>query len=330
MWKSIALPALLLAAACGPKSGGAHVTNGTDLGTSKGPGPTADMGGTTAQDMDCGGQEFHVERVPPNVFLVIDRSGSMGNPISDGSSTSKWDDMRSAVGQLVSTYNSQINLGLSLFNSDGDCGAGKIDTAVGANNGPTITSQLQQTSPGGNTPTAATLDYVIQNASLSDPTRQNVVVLATDGQPNCDDTDVEGRISTLYNGTPSVKTFVIGVGDGTASNPDLLNSWAVAGHTDRSGATKYYQSNSASELDSAFQSIAGGLASCTFALSTTPPDPTQLYVWLDNAMVPADSTNGYTLSGMTLTLNGTSCDTLTTDTSAQLRVIYGCSTAPIL
>ena len=43
-----------------------------------------------------------------------------------------------------------------------------------------------------------------------------VVVLATDGQPNCNDTDVTGRINRLFGSKPSVRTFVIGVGDGSS------------------------------------------------------------------------------------------------------------------
>ncbi|MEO6954830.1 MAG: VWA domain-containing protein, partial [Polyangia bacterium] len=278
----------------------------------------------------CGGQQFSVTRVQPNVFLVIDRSGSMGDPISDSSNTSKWNDMKGAVSALVTGFDSQIRLGMSLFNSDGDCGAGKVDTALGPMNGATIDAELTATQPGGNTPTAATLAAIATGANLSDPTRDNIVVLATDGLPNCGDTDVAGKIDALYNMTPSVKTYVIGVGDGTSSDPDLLNSWAVAGHTDRSGGTKYYQSNSSADLQTAFQTIAGGIVSCTFALSSTPPDPTQLYVYLNQTPVAADPTNGFSYSDSPaqITLNGSACDTLKNDSTQKLGVVYGCPGQP--
>src|SRR6185503_760595 len=208
------------------------------------------------------------------VMLVLDRSGSMGDSIGAGSSTSKWDDLKSAVQSLVSGYDSQTLLGASIFSSDGNCGAGN-PSAPPQSGGAGVLSQLAAQGPNGNTPTAATLDKVRSSNLLADSARDNYVVLATDGLPNCGDTDVTGKIAALYSATPSVKTYVIGVGDGTASDPGKLDDWAVAGHTDRAGATKYYQANSPTDLQSAFDAIAGGLVSCTFQLMQHAPDPSQ-------------------------------------------------------
>jgi len=318
------------AAACGPETAdGPHGKDRSDLAEVV-PGPgVPDMAGA---DTTCGGQQFQVERVQPNVFLVIDRSGSMGNAISGTSTTTKWEDLKGALGTLVTGFDSQIRLGLSLYNRDGDCAAGEVDTALGPLMGSNITSQLAATPTGGNTPTAATLDYVRTHGGLNDTTRQNVVVLATDGIPNCGDTDVAGKITALYNMNPPVSTFVIGVGSETASNPALLNSWAVAGHTARTGTTKYYQSNSATELQTAFQSIVNGVVSCTFQLSSVPPDPSQLYVWLGGTQVALDAGNGYTYvdSPTQITLNGQACDALKADPSKMLQIVYGCPTPPAI
>ena len=87
-------------------------------------------------------------------------------------------------------------------------------------------------------------------AGLADATHTNYVLLMTDGQPNCggDANAVAATIAQLYAQTPSVRTFVVGIGDGASSDPNALNSWADAGHTARSGATKYYQVNTAQDL----------------------------------------------------------------------------------
>ena len=55
---------------------------------------------------NCGGMEFALARVPPNVMLVLDRSGSMGDSIASGSATTKWIDLKSAVSSLVTSYDS--------------------------------------------------------------------------------------------------------------------------------------------------------------------------------------------------------------------------------
>jgi hypothetical protein len=281
-------------------------------------------------DLNCGGSQFALTRVSPNVMLVLDRSGSMGDSIGGGSATSKWDDLKSAISLLVTGYDAKLRLGASLFSSNGDCAAGTV-MAPADMNGATVLAAVTGSSPGGNTPTAGTLQAVIDSKYLTDATRDNVVVLATDGLPNCGDTDVEGRISTLYAATPSVKTYVIGVGDATASDPTLLDSWAAAGHTARSGSPTYYQASSPTDLTMAFDAIAAGLVSCSFALSSVPPDPMQLYVWSNGASVAQDPTDGFTYdSGAnTVVLHGASCQTLQSNPATKIQVSYGCPTAPI-
>ena len=284
----------------------------------------------------CGGMDFALSRVPPNVMLVLDRSGSMGDPIAAASSTAKWDDLKSALQSTVTSYDASVRFGVSLFSdpasADPDgCGAGKVDVAVGPSNGGKVLAQVNAQSPGGSTPTAASLAAIAATAMLNDPTRDNYVVLATDGQPNCADTDVVGKITALYNAKPPVKTFVIGVGDGTASDPQALDSWAVAGHTDRPGATKYYQVNSPADLKTAFDTIAGDVATCSFHMSQAAPDPSLLYVWSNMQSVPADPANGFTYdpATQTVTLHGASCDAIKANPSAKVQVVYGCASPPI-
>jgi hypothetical protein len=325
----LALP-MFLAAACGPTAASGELTRAAmpDMAQVSPGAPAPDL---ATNDSGCGGQQFKVTRVVPNVFLVIDRSGSMSDAIGNGDNTEKWTDLQSAVSTLVTTYDDQIRLGMSMFSSDNNCAPGTIATPLAASNGATVLSKLSAMSPNGNTPTATTLDTVIASGGLTDPTRPNVVVLATDGLPNCSDTDVTSRIKTLATSTPPVNTYVIGVGSDTSSNPALLNTWAETGGTARVGAAEeYYQSNSASDLTTAFSSIVSGVVSCNFALSSVPPDPSQLYVWLGGVMVPNDPTNGYTYvaSPASIVLNGTTCATLNGSTSDQVQIEYGCPAPP--
>src|SRR6185503_8243900 len=84
---------------------------------------------------------------------------------------------------------------------------------------------------GGNTPTNDTLKAELGAAAgLADATKANYVLLMTDGEPNCggDEKAVQATIAQLYAQTPSVRTFVVGIGDGTSSNPGALNKWAEA------------------------------------------------------------------------------------------------------
>ena len=281
---------------------------------------------------NCGAMEFALQRVEPNVMLVIDRSGSMGDPVASGSATTKWSDLKTAVSSLVTNYDSQMRLGAAIFSSDGNCAAANVDVPVASAAGATVMTKLNAQGPNGNTPTAAALDTVIAKGLLNDPTRANYVVLATDGLPNCSDTDVAKRITTLYNQTPSVKTYVIGMGDGTASDPTTLNSWADAGHTALTGGTHYYQTSSPAALKQAFDAIVGGIVSCDFKMMQDAPDPTLISVTENGAAVAQSPTVGwsYDASSHTVTLHGAACDMLTQNASTKVSVLYGCpGPAPI-
>ena len=171
---------------------------------------------------------------------------------------------------------------------------------------------------------------MIAKGLLNDATRANYVVLATDGQPNCTDTDVTSRVTKLYNATPSVKTYVIGMGDGTASNPTLLNSWADAGHTARTGATHYYQTTSPADLKAAFDAIVGGIVSCDFKMMQTAPDPSLITVTENGTAVSPSPTNGYSYD-----LDDEHGDAarrrvrlLTKNASTKVGVLYGCPGPP--
>ena len=103
---------------------------------------TADAG--TDDAGNCGAMEFALQRIPPNVMLVIDRSGSMGDSIGGGSATTKWTDLKNAVSSLVTSYDSEMRLGASIFSSDGNCAAANVDVPVAAAAGQTRDDQAQR------------------------------------------------------------------------------------------------------------------------------------------------------------------------------------------
>jgi hypothetical protein len=258
---------------------------------------------------------------------VLDRSASMSDSISNtATTTSKWDDLKSAIGALVDRYDGEVRLGATFFAADDDCAPGVVGH-IAAENGGTILDALTQQSPGGNTPTASTLDAIIASGALADVSRANYLVLATDGMPNCDDTDVTRRIEALYESTPSVRTFVIGIGSETDSSPDFLNAWADAGRTALPGDTHYFQTNSSVALDAAFDAIARSVASCDFRLSPAPDDTHFMTVTENGIVVPPSALSGWTYDATThtVTLHGPACDQLSNDVETEVAVVYGCS-----
>jgi hypothetical protein len=333
----------LLAAGCsaapsadGSGGGGSTVPGGSSGGGGSGSGngnvdgvPGSGSGGDGSGG-SCGGMEFALSKVPPNVMLVIDRSGSMKDPIANGSSTSKYADLTTAVQSLVRTYDTQMRLGATFYSADDNCAPGSAGFIGPVGGGSTVVNQVARHLPAGNTPTASTLESVIRSGQLTDPTRANYVVLATDGLPNCGDVDVTGRIQRLYGSSPSVSTFVIGLGSETNSNAGLLNEWADAGHTAKSGSIRYQQTNSPDKLRQAFDEIVGAIAVCSFKMAQAAPDPTLITVSIDGQPVSPSPTQGYSYDAAsnTITLHGPACDALRNNSSAKVSVVYGCPGLP--
>ena len=98
--------------------------------------------------------------------------------------------------------------------------------------GPILTS-LQMHAPGTNTPTKPALEGAIMYATNwqnAHPDHVTVVTFATDGEPAVCDTDMNNIYAVAaagFNGMPSIKTFVVGVGGAFSA----LDGIAAAGGT---------------------------------------------------------------------------------------------------
>jgi hypothetical protein len=319
----------------GSGSAGAGGTGGS--GGDPGNGGSSGSGGSTGDDdmgKACGGMDFALNAVPPNVMLVLDRSQSMTDPISANpadAGTHKWDDLNAAVTTLVDGYDNQLRLGMDLFAPVGgkSCAAGKPGAIGDVGTGQTLLTALGKASPGSNTPTGATMQALVGNSLLMDAARDNYAIIITDGQPNCVSGEVDvvtNAIKALYSQTPSVKTFVIGLGADQFITPGALNDWADAGHTAGTGTVRYIPAGSQAALKTALQGIAQGVVTCTFTMQQAAPDPTLITVLEGGQPVSPSPTNGYVYdsNANTITLVGAPCDALKKTPTPPVKVIYGC------
>jgi hypothetical protein len=306
------------------------------------PTPEAPMNPSTPAA--CGAQTFPITTsvVAPNVYLLVDRSGSMSDGFGGTSTGTKWDAAQTAINGLLNANTGKAQWGLSLFppNPSVDtCGKAGIDVPLMTGDEASVLSHINGltnamiANPRGSTPTADALATVRDSANLVATDRNNYVLLITDGIPECNNaSDVTTTIGQLYNRTPSVKTFVVGIGADTASNPTLLNQWAEAGHTQRSGATEYYQASDAMSLITAFDAIIGATASCTYKLDMPPADPTLVVGQLNGTSIASDPANGFTYDAGTqsVTFHGAACDQITSGMVTNVGVQYGCPPSTIL
>jgi hypothetical protein len=283
----------------------------------------------------CGGELYGADAVPPNLLIVLDRSGSMLEEVGDPPDT-KWNIARNAINNFFSSNAGQIRFGLSVYPGTDlsceqgvECGPGITPVDVGAGTESMITNYMRDSGTCMlRTPTAEMLGTLYDYPGLEDTTRANYILLLTDGMANCD--DPVPAVQMLREQMPEVKTFVVGFGDGV--DPDQLRDMARAGGTARQGDPEYYQADDAASLRAAFASIAGAVLSCEYTLSAVPPDPDLLYVYFNGRAIPRDMTHAggwdHTTGTNRLTFYGDECDALQSGQVTQLVIVYGCPNAP--
>ncbi len=295
-------------------------TNASDASADNGPTP----------DANCQNQPFSVLAPPPDLLIVLDRSGSMlmdaagtncqgmggqggggrGGGMRGGNNcgaNSKWSQVTTAINAVAAMTETKINWGIKFFGNDMMCGVTAGATvAPGPNNAAAIAAAIAAPAnqPGSSTPTAAgelsAGEYLASLAATD--TNPKFILMATDGQPNClagnsQMTDDMGAIDSVATvkamGFP---TFVIGIATTGGPGDATLSSMAMNGGYPLPGTTQYYSIMNTADLVAALtaiQTVTMGM--CTYPL-TTPGDQADMNkvsVTVDGAAKVKDDPNGW-------------------------------------
>jgi hypothetical protein len=144
----------------------------------------------------CGETFLHEVSDPPNLYFVIDRSGSMGGAVPDSRLT-KYQTARAVLAELLHAIGHRVRYGAAVFpapQNPGECGPGLqvFPATLGALPGcdgeqdPQLGEFMRRLgayAPEGATPTSLTLEAL--RPLLEELEGKTVVVLVTDGAPNC-------------------------------------------------------------------------------------------------------------------------------------------------
>ena len=195
---------------------------------------------------------------------------------------------------------------------------------VGTNNADAITTSIASTSPNYNTPTRAAIEVAVAYLKTIQDGRAKYILLATDGQPNCPATgdvatatDLDPAIAAIAAArSAGIAVYVIGVGP-SAGNLDAMAS--------SGGTNKFYPALSPQALTSALNAIVGAVASCVYTMASSPPDPTNLGVYLDKQLILESATDGWTLSSPNaVTFQGPTCERIKAGAYTSVQVLFGC------
>ena len=342
-------------------SGGGGANSGTPLGTGNSSG-TGLVGGGAAQNghaavtgMNCATTQQTVARLPPDILIVLDASGSMNNNISDMNcgnagcgATSKWAQMTPAINTVVGQTEGDVNWGLKFFaDTDATCGVGNnVAVGVGANHAAMISSAImgRTDANGGVTNGSRTPTRLAENAGASylaglNDKNPRFILLATDGLPNCAPgadsaaDDSSGAVMAVQNAAMmGIPTFVVGVATGGSVADSTLSSMSNAGGYPRAGNPTYYAVSSTSEFVAVLQTLVGVAGTCTFAVPDPPnadTDRAHIGVIVNGTELPKDTnhTNGwdYTSTGMTaVQVYGPQCDAIMNGSANSVEIVFKC------
>lgn len=291
----------------------------------------------------CGGEEFKVEPVQANAMIVLDRSCSM-KQAGDMSGKSKWQLAIEAISNMTTTFADPIRWGLILFPDltmpDCEQAPGAPHIPIGDGNVAGINTLLMQALNPSDTlyadgPCVTNIDTAVVQASadpaLKDMDRNSYILLITDGvqsdscRGNKADPDTEAAISALSG--LGVGTFVISFGE-MVDGPQLDKFAMLGGHPNPDPVTDVYLSTDGPTLQAALDMIASSVIGCEFALATPPENLDELYVFLDDEMVPRDTTkaNGWDYDEATkqVAFFGPPCDGLRDGSLTDIDVVFGC------
>jgi Mg-chelatase subunit ChlD len=313
-------------------------------------------------DTACAAEAVTAEPVPLNLYLMLDRSGSMGSATSGN-----WYAVKTGLTSFFAdSASAGLRVALNYFpTGDDSCDPADYSTpAVGlapltADPAPAdahetaLLASLAAQDPTGLTPMygalAGALGFAVHQA-VTKPGEKVAVVLVTDGSPNsCPETPVDqnqiGVIAALagsaYTGDPPVVTFSVGL---QGSNEAELQAIAAAG-----GGKAFFLGSSPSvpqDLILALQEIAGSQLACELALPTPESgtlDPNEVNVEFtagNGAKVPlykvADAAscvpNGWyyddPVAPARVLLCPGACAGVQADPQGRIDVLFGCESIP--
>lgn len=301
-------------------------TSGNGVGDACSPAPVG---------MICGNQESDFVVVEPNIYLLLDRSGSMGYGGGSGLTAEPMRSARLALDQIADQLANEIRFGFGSFQT-GTCPGLEHRLDMGLHTAAALKASWAGLLPAGGTPIGGALEAVrttnrtSEAGDPSDAIRSKAVVLITDGDPSScgGQTGAVAEAGNLF--AQNIPVYVVAYNfGGTVNN---LNQIATAGGTDAPGNERFFTANSQAQLVTALQNIANAAIACSYTLNPPPQDGNKIWVEVGGNFVSNDPANGYTYNTMTnnLTLNGQSCTALRAidpnGPITPLKITMGCAT----
>ncbi|MFW6051529.1 MAG: thrombospondin type 3 repeat-containing protein [Myxococcota bacterium] len=294
----------------------------------------------------CAESTVETQRIDPNLYFLVDYSGSMDFDAEEDGDVSRWQALTSALDTLADNLTSRFNVGMGLYPAREDtcwgCGWGRtccsncleedlpdvILPLADDHTAMDFTSAYAGLDPDGGTPTHLALEEAREKGLLTLPgdsqnsIRSKAVVLITDGAPNdCVDNDNSTLTETVAAAgaleAAGIPVYVLGF---AGVNESAMEQIAVAGGTNNPADDdrSWFVVSDEASIQSALEAVANATVSCNLLLDPTgDPDYGRMTVELtvggSTTVIPRDPDDGWALvtgGSPRVELRGAACDDL--------------------
>jgi hypothetical protein len=298
-----------------------------------------DSGGVTSGDGAVGGcGELHlsVERIQPDVLIVLQRSAGMDHGTesetdcdpADSACVSRWETAKAAIADVLSAT-AHVRWGLELYPGPGGADACSLSPApqvpIASDDENAIRAKFATATVAGMAPLATAINAATSYLATVADGSPKYILLVTDGQADCKGGQL-GLGNDLPNALVAVAAaraagfpvYVLGVG------PDVvaLDQLASAG-----GTTSHFPATRPQDIEQALAPITSTAASCALLLPQAPVDLTSVVVYVDKERVDPDANDGWNFGASTavIMLTGIYCEKVLSAASVTVDVLYDCA-----
>lgn len=290
---------------------------------------SASVGAVDEPDAEvrCESARFTFDTTPAEVLFVVDRSSSMTTMTEDH--VSRWDALTAAMREVLPGLDARLPMGLVTFPEAGDCSVSANPAVpVRASAGGQIATRLAMRAPYGYTPTLAAIRQAARYFEQNPSARRRVIVLATDGPPNCGNTmtDVVNALTDIRM-TLHVDTLILGIPGENVALRRTLHDMAVAGGRPRAGGLGFYEAGQTAEFVAALRAITADAMRCEYRLPSAPRATDRVTVRVDSVEITRGSHLGWDFIDDTrqeIRLGSEACARLTRGEVRSIDVRFTC------
>ena len=280
----------------GETTGDATTTSATTTTTTTG----ADDSTGALKPEPCQVETTKINPIPPDVLLVLDKSGSMSMQSWDHDANpqtavvTRWYSLYGVVSSIVTKFDKTVNFGMKLYpfidaGSYQELGACKVDPGVEVEIAPENAAGVLAMLPGaeiavlGGTPMESGLKAAFTYLQALDPNKQRFALLVADGEisKTCEGevfNEALGAVKGAY--AKGIPTYVVGIDVDPSTSAQLSALAAAGGKPNVDDPDGFYQTASQIELQAALQQIVDDTLSCVIDVMPEPTEPELFEVWI--------------------------------------------------